>query len=174
MSVAAEFDDGAKAPVRAGWRLLAPFSLGLVGIVLMAAPAFTPAPVIPHLTLLIVSVWALYMPRLMPPMLALGLGAATDLALGLPLGVNATLLAAVAFVLARVESRGPPRPLWADWLLAGGLFAAYLWGVTELVALAGAPRPGGWLLPQLLTTWALAPAATRVSAWVYGKVIVTA
>lgn len=169
----AAFDPAISAPAGPGWRLLVPLALGLAAIVLMAAPVFAPAPAVPHLALLIVGVWALYVPRLMPPLLALSLGIAADLALGLPLGVEATLMPTVAVLLARAHG-GPRRPILMDWLLAGAVIAAYLWARTELVALGGAARPGARLLPQLLTTWALVPAATRLSAFVYGKVIARA
>lgn len=170
MSPAPAFDPGMTPPASPGWRILAPLGLGMAAIVLMAAPVFAPEPAMPHLALLVVGVWALYVPRLMPPLLALALGVAVDLALGLPLGVEATLLPAVALALSRVHD-GPRRPILLDWLLAGGLIAAYLWGRTELVALGGGVRPGARLLPQLLTTWALVPAVTRLSAVIYDKVI---
>jgi rod shape-determining protein MreD len=168
----ADLDLG-EAPPRAGAgrALLLPGAMAIIGLVLMAAPVLAPLPFAPHWTLLIVGVWAYYQPRLMPPALALGIGVATDLVAAGVLGVEASLLALAALLLPRGVRRIAPRAPLEDWALAGGVIALYLATRTELAVLGGLARPTAMPWPQWLATWALVPAVTRASAYLYGKLI---
>lgn len=137
----------------------------VLSALLMTAPLFGPAPLVPHLPLLVVIVWSLYHPRLLPPLLALGVGIVTDLALAMPLGVNATTLPAAALLLPPIGRRLGSRPFRTDWLLAGPTIAIALLATWQLAAIAGVGRDPALMGPQWLITWALFPAAARVSAW---------
>lgn len=152
-----------------GLLLLAPALFALAAVVLSAAALFAPAPLLPHWPLLVVGVWALYQPALMPPWLALLTGILTDATLGLPIGVNATLLPLLACALGFGLRRQTSRPIGLDWMLAAAVIAAYLWAQTGLAALGGVARPAELLLPQMLVSWALFPAVTRLSAVVYNR-----
>lgn len=156
-------------PIGPGWRLLVPAVFAAVSVVLAAGPMFTPVPFVPMLPMLVVGVWALYQPQLMPPWFALIIGLVTDFTLALPAGVHATLMPALAFFLDHGNRKQQTRPFLLDWLLAGFVVALYQLLATELAALGGARRPFSTLLPQLLVTWALFPAVTRISAWTYGR-----
>lgn len=138
---------------------------------LVTAPVFGPGASVPHLPLLMVVVWRLYQPALMPPWAALVAGVIADLALALPLGVNATALPAAAMALRVLRQRFGHRPFLLDWLLALPFLALALLLGWQLTGLAGHPRDPAGLLPQLLTTWALFPAVARASAWGYRRII---
>lgn len=154
-----------------GWRLLVPALLGLLAIALVAAPIFTRVPLVPQLPLLVVGAWALYQPRLMPPWLALLIGIATDLALALPVGLNGALLALTAFLLDQAGQTRQTRPFVMDWLLAGVIIAVYQLLVTEMAALQGTRWSLMAMVPQLLISWVLFPAVTRISAAAYGLLV---
>lgn len=130
----------------------------------MTFPAFGPAPIIPALSLLCVIVWALYQPRLMPPWAAFIVGAATDLALALPLGINATLMPALALILRDLESWLGVRRFAIDWALVGPLLTGYQMLVWGTLALLGTLRDPLLLLPQIVISWAVFPVVARGAA----------
>lgn len=124
-------------------------------------------PVLPPLTLLVVIAWGLYRPTLMPPWAALVAGVAADLAGGLPLGINATLMPAVALLLRESAGWLGARRLVTDWLLAGAIVALY--AAAGWWMLGTATRDPTPLVAQTLIGCALFPAVAHASAWVDGK-----
>ena len=153
------------------WRLLVPLALALPGVLVCAAPEVSPTPLVPNLPLLIVAVWSLYLPRLMPGPMALLIGLLTDLALATPIGVHATLMAAVALLLRGTEARLGPRPFVIDWLLALPVAIGYQVLAGELIRVGGGQPVVVSLIPQAVVTWALFPAVARLSALAYRRVV---
>lgn len=140
---------------------------GLVTFVLVAAmtaPVFAEAPVLPHLGLLGVFVWATFQPGLMPPWLAFLIGVATDILFGLPLGINATLLPAVALFVRLVEARFGAQSYGFDWLLAAAVVVAFEVLQWQLLAVAGTSGPLRPLLVQAVTTILAYPAVVLLFA----------
>ncbi len=99
------------------WRALVPALTSALAITLMTFPLFTPMPVLPHAGFLAVAAWTLFQPDLMRPWVAFLLGLLSDAVLGVPLGVNTTLLPALAFALGAIEVRLGPQRFGAEWLL---------------------------------------------------------
>lgn len=137
---------------RAQVERVVPALVTLVLVAAMTAPLFASAPVLPHLGLLGVFVWATFQPALMPPWLAFLMGVATDILCGLPLGINATLLPAVVLFVRLVETRSGSHSHGFDWLLAGGVIIAFELLQWQLLALAGTHGPLTPLLIQAATT----------------------
>ena len=144
------------------WRQLVPLLTCLAALFLMTMPVVTSGPSMPHLALLTVLVWGLFQPTLMPPHLAFGLGVLTDAVLGLPLGVNATLLPALALAIGALERRYGHRPYALDWLLAGLLVLAYQVLTWKLLGFVGGELPFVPLLGQAATTMLAYPLAVAV------------
>jgi len=147
------------------WRRGLPVVGALALAWLTTLPAFGRAPMIPMLPLLCVIVWALYQPRLMPPWAALIVGVVTDLALALPLGVNATLMPALTLVLRELDARIGVRGFVLDWAAIGPLLIGYQLLAWSLLALVGTVRDPLLLFPQTFISWAVFPAAARGAAW---------
>ncbi len=174
--------------MRAPYRLLAPAErasywrgaaeralpavVTLALIVLMTAPVFVAVPVVPNLALLGVLVWASFQPGLMPAWLAFGLGAASDLLFGLPLGVEATLFPAVVVVVRIVDARLGEHRYAFDWLFA--TLVIVLAAVAEwwLLALAGVYGPLAPLLIQAATTVLAYPAVVALAARIQRRLAV--
>lgn len=152
------------------WRRTLPAIIGLLAALALAAPMLAPAPVVPLLTLLCVIVWSLYQPRLMPPWAAFVIGVATDLALVLPLGVNATLMPLLVFILREWSPLLGKRRFFLDWLIVGPLIAAYQLLAFGLASLVGVPRDPTLLVGQILLSWALFPAIARAAAWMQQQI----
>jgi small-conductance mechanosensitive channel len=115
------------------WRYAVPALTSVALLVLMLAPLPISLPAMPQLALMAVLVWAMLQPALMAPWVAFCIGALADLLFGLPVGVNATLVAAVG----------------------GGLSVGLGFGLKEVFSnfisglwllLEGAVRPGDVLL----------------------------
>lgn len=140
---------------------------GLVTLVLITAmtvPVFASAPVLPHLGVLCVFVWATFQPGLMPPWLAFLLGGVADLLFGLPLGVNATLLAATALFVRVFEAKFGHHRYGFDWLLAAAVivvFEALQW---RMLAFTGVDGPLMPLMIQAATTIIAYPAIVLLCA----------
>lgn len=148
-----------------------PTLAALLLILPLTAPLPPQVPVMPLFPAVVVGVWALYQPALMPAPAALLVGVATDAALGQPLGVNATLMPAAALGLRLAHPFVQRLPFWLDWLLALPallLYAVAAWG---LLALAGV-RTEAWMgLPQALTSWLIFPAIARASALAFRRAV---
>lgn len=135
-----------------------PATVTLVLVAAMTAPVFASVPVVPHLGLLGVFVWATFQPGLMPPWLAFIIGGVTDLLFALPLGVNATLLPLTALIVRLVETRIGTHRYGFDWLLAAGVIVAFEGLQWLLLRFAGISGPLAPLLIQAATTILAYPA----------------
>ncbi len=146
-----------------------PTLAGLLLILPLTAPVVPQVPLMPQLPLLVVGVWALYQPALMPAPAGFLVGLATDAALGQPLGVHATLMPAAALGLRLAHPYVQRLPFWLDWLLALPALLVYALASWGLLALAGM-RTEMWMgLPQAVTTWLMFPAVARVSALAFRR-----
>lgn len=152
------------------WRRALPALGVLVLAALLAAPVLGPAPLMPLLPLLGVIVWSLYQPRLMPPLAAFAIGAVTDLAMALPLGVNATLMPVLVLVLRWAGAKLGKRAFLLDWLGVGPVIAAYQLAAWALAGLVGGVRDPSLLVGQTLISWAVFPAIARAAAWVQARI----
>lgn len=153
--------------VRVGrWRRLVPSLTCLAALFVMAAPIVTSTPSMPHLALLTVLVWGLFQPALMPSHVALLLGVLTDAALGLPFGINAVLMPAMAIAVAALERRYGHRPYALDWALAGLLVLVYQFLAWRLLGFVGADMPFAPLLWQAVTTVLAYPPVVAIIAHV--------
>lgn len=150
-------------------RLALPAIAGLAAALVATAPIFTPAPVLPHFALLLVLVWSLYQPSLMPPFAALVIGIAADIALALPLGVNATLLPVLALLVRRLGKRTGERAFAFDWLLALPIILVYQIASWQLMAFVGQHHALAGLLPQALSSALAFPLVARASAWMHRR-----
>ncbi len=147
------------------WRRALPALLVLAAAGLLAAPMVTPAPLVPLLPLLGVIVWSLYQPRLLPPLAAFAIGVVTDLAMALPLGINATLMPALVLLLRWGGPRLGERGFLIDWMCAGPVIALYQAAAWALGGAIGESRDPALLIGQTLITWAVFPAVARAAAW---------
>ena len=149
---------------RDGVERAVPGLVTLALIVVMTAPLFVAVPAVPNLALLGVFVWASFQPGLMPPWLAFGLGGIADLLFGLPLGVEATLLAAVAIFVRVVDARFAEHRYAFDWLFAAVVVVAAAVAEWQLLALAGVVGPLVPLFLQAVTTILAYPAVVALLA----------
>ena len=152
------------------WRRALPTLCAVAAAGLVATPMFGPAPVVPLLPLLCVIVWSLYQPRLMPPLAATIIGIATDLALAVPIGVNATLMPLCAILLRAGGARLAVRRFGIDWLMVGPLLIGYQLLAALIAGLIDTPRDPGLLVGQTLVSWALFPAIARAAAWAQARI----
>lgn len=155
-------DDDRWSGVAARWRQLVPLLTCVVALFLMTIPVVTSSPSLPHLALLTVLVWGLFQPALMPPHVAFILGVLTDGVLGTPLGVNATLLPALALAIGALERRYGHRPYAVDWALAGLLVLVYQYLTWKLLGFSGGDLPFVPLLGQAATTTLAYPLAVAM------------
>lgn len=155
-------DDDRWSELSARWRQLVPLLTCVVALFLMTMPVVTSSPSMPHLALLTVLVWGLFQPALMPPHVAFLLGVLTDGVLGMPLGVNATLMPALAMAIGALERRYGHRPYALDWALAGLLVLAYQILTWKLLGFSGDDLPFAPLLGQAATTILAYPLAVAV------------
>lgn len=149
--------------------VVAPTLAALLAILPLTAPVGPHVPLVPMLPLLVVGVWALYQPALMPAPAALLVGLATDAALGQPLGVHATLMPAVALGLRLAHPFVQRAPFLLDWALALGALLLYALATAGLLALAGVRAEAWMALPQAVTSWLLFPAVARLSALAFRR-----
>lgn len=152
------------------WKRGLPALAAVLSVLLVAAPPVAPIPVAPLLPLLCVIVWTLYQPRLMPTWAALIVGLATDLALAMPVGVNATLMPALTLALRNAEPYLGQRSFAIDWALTGPVIAVYQLAACALMALVGATRDPTLLIAQTLITWAVFPAVARAAVWAQRRI----
>jgi rod shape-determining protein MreD len=144
------------------WRQLVPLLTCVAALFLMTIPVVTSGPSMPHLALLTVLVWGLFQPSLMPPHVAFVLGVLTDAVLATPLGINATLLPALALAIGALERRYGHRPYAVDWMLAGVLIVIYQYLTWKLLGFGGGELPFAPLLGQAATTLLGYPLAVAV------------
>lgn len=146
------------------WRTLVPALTSAAAIALMSLPLFAPLPVLPHLAFLTVVAWTLFLPELMPPWVAFLLGVFADAVLGLPLGVNATLLPVLSLSLSAFERRFGYLPFIAEWALIALAALIYFFLSWELLSFARGDLPFAPLLFQAGTTALAYPAVAIVCA----------
>ncbi len=146
------------------WRMSVPALTTLAATALMSFPLFTPSPVLPHLTMLSVLVWALFQPSLMPAWVAMPIGLVADAALGLPLGINATLLPILALGVGIGEQTAGRQTFAVEWGFAAIAVFTYqlLSGVLLSAVLGG--RPEGPLMVQAVATVLAYPLAVGLAA----------
>lgn len=148
------------------WRALVPAITTLAAIALMSLPLFAPVPVLPHLPFLAVAAWTLFVPELMRPWTAFALGILTDAMLGLPLGVNATLLPVLSLSLSAFERRFGHLPFLAEWALVAIASLLYFFLSWELLSFVRGDLPFAPLLFQAGTTALAYPLAALACAHV--------
>lgn len=150
------------------WRGLAqrgvPSLVTLLLIAAMTVPVFAAWPVLPHLGLLGVFVWATFQPGLMPPWSAFLLGCVADLLFGLPLGINAVLLPSVALAVRLVDAKLGQHRYSVDWQLAAGMIVLFELAQWLLLAVAGTHGPLLPLVVQSVTTIVAYPAVVSLCA----------
>lgn len=125
---------------------------------LMTLPVFASFPLLPHLALLGVFIWATFQPGLMPPWVAFVLGIVADLLLGLPLGVNATLLPLVTIFVRTFEARYGHHSYGFDWMVVAAVVLVYELATWQLLGFTGNHGPFAPLLIQAATTVLAYPA----------------
>ncbi len=156
------------------WRMAVPMLITSVAIMLMSFPLFTAMPVMPNLAMLSVMIWSLFQPQLMPAWLALPLGIATDAALGLPMGINATMLPVLALGISISEQRAGQHLFAIEWGAATLLIFAYqLLSALFLTFVLGDVRIGPMAVQAVSTSLAY-PVGVRMIArlqrrWVLGR-----
>ena len=151
------------------WRMLVPTLTCLAAAFLMTLPLVTPMPALPHLVLLGVLVWSLFQPSLMPPYVAFPIGIVTDAVLGLPLGINATLMPLLAATLGAIDRRIGVRPYGFDWAVAAIAVFLFQWLSWLLLQFVSGELPFGPLLIQASTTMLAYPIAVAAVARIQRK-----
>jgi rod shape-determining protein MreD len=146
------------------WRMLVPVLTCIAALFIMTLPIVTPSPSVPHLALLTVLIWSLFQPALMPPYIAFPLGILTDAVLGLPIGVNATLMPALAIAIGALDRRFGHRPYLLDWLISGAVIVAYQYLSWHLLGVVAGDLPFAPLLGQAATTILTYPLGVAIIA----------
>lgn len=141
-----------------------PALVTLLLTLLMTVPLFASLPLLPHLGLLAVFVWATFSPQLMPPWVAFLLGLVADLLLALPLGINATLFPVTAMFVRGFEARYGHHKYVFDWAVAAAVIVAFELLTWQLLAFTGTHGPFLPLLAQALTTTLAYPAVVLLCA----------
>ncbi|MGB7405988.1 MAG: hypothetical protein WA906_09875 [Pacificimonas sp.] len=142
--------------IRASRAMVAPLVV-ILGMIVTAAPIFTPIALWPNFALALVFLYALYRPTQLPAWTAVPLGALADLIFGLPLGANAVLLPLFMIAIIWVDERGPRVHWLADWALAVPFIFAYQSILWSLCLFAGPNIPALPFLTQGLATLAVFP-----------------
>jgi len=139
-----------------------------VSVMLASLAAFSPivasAPVFPPLAFMILLVWRMLRPSLLPVWAGLPLGAFDDLYSGQPFGAGIVLWSAAMLAMDAIDNRVLWRSFLQDWAVASLLLTTYIVlgaGIAGLAA--GYPLPLV-IGPQLLVTLALYPLVTRLVA----------
>lgn len=127
-------------------------------------PFLPPLPLLPPLGFMLLLAWAQVRPGLLPVWAGLPLGAFDDLYSGQPFG-SAILLWSLAMIASDlIETRFPWRSFMTEWLVAAGLITGYLLAGIAFANIAGGQTPPWAILPQLVLTILLYPAAGRLVA----------
>jgi rod shape-determining protein MreD len=153
------------------WRLGAPTLTTIATLLLMMLPIWLQGPLLPQFGLLGVCYWAINRPALMPAAAAFFIGLVQDLWLGMPLGVNASLLMLVSLILSGQHLVFVSRPFSFAWLImvpTAMLYALCSWA---LAALGGQSTPLLPLLLQTIITVLLYPIATWLHARIQRQIV---
>jgi rod shape-determining protein MreD len=141
-----------------------PWASIMLGSLVPAWLVIASAPLLPPLGFLMLVAWRQLRPGLLPVWAGLPLGLFDDLYSGQPMG-NAVLLWSLAvIVLDVVEARLPWRNFLVEWLVAVGLIVAYLVLSLAIANLTGGATPIEIIIPQIILSTLLYPAAARLVA----------
>ena len=122
------------------------------------------APVMPPLGFLCYLSWRQLRPGMLPVWAGLPLGIFDDLYSGQPFGSAVMLWSIAAIALDVVEAQLPWRNFFTEWLVAGGLIAAYIVSGLVLANLAGASTPVQVMVPQIVISILVYPLVGRAIA----------
>jgi rod shape-determining protein MreD len=125
-------------------------------------PIIAPAPVVPPMGYLLMVTWRLQRPGLLPLWAGLPLGAFDDLLSGQPFGSGILLFSLTLIAIELLDIRFPWRGFWEDWVVAGGLLAAYLVAAAMVSGAEIEPGQLGALLPQFLLSMIAYPILARM------------
>jgi rod shape-determining protein MreD len=153
------------------WRLTAPTFATITTLLLMMLPMWQPGPILPQFGLLGVCYWATQKPDLLPAFAAFFIGLMQDLWLGMPLGVNASLLMLIALILANQSVVFASRPFSFAWLAMAPITFLYALGSWALGAFCGRYSDILMLLAQACITWLMFPSVTWVHARVQRRIV---
>ena len=127
-------------------------------------PFIAEFPLFPDTGLLMALGWRLLRPELWQARVALGVGLANDLIVGLPFGQSAALWT-LLFLLCDLADRYLSwRSYWIEWTVAAGLLLIACLGSWLFARIGGSQAPFTLYLPQLLTAILLFPLAVRLCA----------
>ena len=150
-----------QSPLRAGSVPYLSIMLGSLLPVLLIADVM---PLVPPLGFLMLLVWRLMRPGLLPLWAGVPLGAFDDLFSGQPFGSGIMLFSLAMIGIELIEARFPWRGFWQDWFTAS--LAAVLYWIAALM-LSGAHLTPDLLvvaLPQILLSVLLYPIMARMVA----------
>ncbi|MBV7256937.1 rod shape-determining protein MreD [Pacificimonas sp. WHA3] len=120
------------------------------GLILSAAPVFTPLASWPNFALVLVYLYALYRPNQLAAWTGVPLGVLADIVFAMPVGANALLMPLFMIAVQWVDRQGSRVHWLADWALAVPLLLAYqliLWRLCLIAA--PSDLPGAEALPFL-------------------------
>ena len=146
------------------WRMAVPLLTTCISLLLMSMPIFTALPVVPHLAMLSVMIWSLFHPQLMPAWLALPLGIATDAVLGLPMGINATLMPVLALGIGISEQQSGQHLFVIEWGAAALVILSYQVLTAGLLSIVTGYAEAGPMLVQAVSTGLAYPLMVRAIA----------
>ena len=159
------------------FKAMAPTMLGVLGVLVLAAPirlfeGFAPTPIFP---LVIVFFWSVYGPDYLPPLSVFVIGLLQDLLTGGPLGLWPAVYLFTQFIVMSQRAYFLGREQKVVWIgfgfasLGAGLI---LWLVMSLMS--GALLPVRFLLLQLAATVAIYPVFGAVFKELHRRVLVEA
>ena len=158
-------------------RAAAPTLLGVLGVLILAAPirlfeGFAPTPIIP---LVVVFFWSVYGPDYMPPFSVFLIGLLQDLLTGGPLGLWPAVYLVTQFIV--MSQRGyflgrEQKVVWIGFALASAGAGTILWLVMSLMS--GALLPVRFLLLQMAATIMIYPLFGAAFSELHRRVLVEA
>lgn len=139
-----------------------PWLLVMLGSLSPSLPLIASAPIVPPFGFLFLVAWLQLRPGLFPVWAGLPLGLFDDLYSGQPFG-SAILLWSIAVIgIDYVETRFPWRGFAQDWLVAAGVFFAYLAAGLGLANLGGGKTQLFVIMPQVIVSIFAYPLAARL------------
>lgn len=143
-------------------RRFVPLLSTLAAILLALLPIVAAAPLLPDFGFLVLITWRLLRPEIWTARMALGLGLATDLIAGHPLGQSMLLWTAAFLVFDLIDSRLGFRDYWMDWLIAAGALILHSVGGWYIALLMGSDVRFAVMLPQIGLSILAYPLAARL------------
>lgn len=139
-----------------------------LSIMLMSMVSFSPiiasATVLPPLSFMMLIGWRTLRPGMLSVWAGAPLGAFDDLFSGQPFGSAILLWSLAMLAMEILDSRFRYRSFMQDWLVAGGLFVAYILMSALIVNAAGGSAPLYAVVPQMVVTVLIYPALTGLVA----------